>query len=99
MSEREAALCSWHEYELRSKAYERQAQQRWELARWQVWQLLSPHYKKGQAPKTPQAFCRFPWEGQTDQQIHEAYKRSRITPAEQEWLDRMFPRQEAEVES
>lgn len=64
----------------------------WELKRWEVWQLLSPHYKRGRAPQSPQAFCRFPWEtaANNPDDIKRALKCSRVTAEEAAALDALF---------
>lgn len=62
MDEREAALVTFRRLACLYKARDLRVQQRWEMARWAVWQLSLPHYKKGQAPKTPEDFMPLPWE-------------------------------------
>lgn len=64
MTEREAALTSYHEYVTRLKGFDMERRDRWEMKRWEMWQhmLLSPNIKEYNKPKTPQAFMRFPWE-------------------------------------
>ena len=50
------------EYSLKFDGFERKIRRDYEGMRWAVWQMMMPHFKKGQAPHTPQAFVRFPWE-------------------------------------
>ena len=68
LDEREAALVTFRRLACLYKARELRVQQRWEMARWAVWQLSLPHYKKGQAPHTPQEFMPLPWEEAKRQQ-------------------------------
>lgn len=44
--------------------------------------LLSPNIKPASKPKTVQAFCRFPWEVQTDAELKEKAEACKISPAE-----------------
>lgn len=93
MSEREAALCTYSEYRLRLEGFERKEQREWERLRWQTWQLMTPHYKKGQAPRSAKAFCRFPWDtgaSMTEDEALEVYERSRVSEEEAEALNRHF---------
>ena len=93
MSEREAALCTYSEYRLRLEGFERKEQREWERLRWQTWQLMTPHYKKGQAPRSAKAFCRFPWDAgvsMTEDEALEVYERSRVSEEEAEALNRHF---------
>lgn len=93
MSEREAALCTYSEYRLRLEGFERKEQQEWERLRWQTWQLMTPHYKKGQAPRTAKAFCKFPWDTQmSEADAIKAYERSRVTDEEARVLNEHFKR-------
>ena len=50
------------EYLLRLDGFTRAARREMEGRRWEAWRLLMPYYKKGQEPRTPQAFYRFEWE-------------------------------------
>lgn len=93
MLERDAAFCTYSEYRLRLAGFERREQREWERLRWQTWQLMAPHYKKGQAPRTAKAFCRFPWDADltmTEEEAIEAYERSRVSQEEAEALNRHF---------
>lgn len=64
MTAEQAAWTTVREYELRCKAYEERERSRWEMARWQMFQMLQmqPFIKPASKPKTPQAWIRFPWE-------------------------------------
>ena len=97
MTERQAALTGYHEYELRLKGFERQMQERWTVARWICWQqhLLSPNIKPGNKAKTAQAFCRFPWEQSEAEELAEKAKFYRITPEEEAELNRIMAEYEA----
>ena len=90
MSERQAALCSVGEYTLRLEGHEQEVRRRWEMLRWQTWQLLTPNFKKGRAPQTPQAFCRFPWERLAGQEAEAKLEASRVTEQEAEALNKLF---------
>lgn len=61
-SERAAALTSRHEYDLLRQAWEERQRERYRLARWICWQLNMAHYKRGQAPRTPEQYYSFAWE-------------------------------------
>lgn len=52
--------------------------------------LLSPHFKKTRFPKTPQAFCRFPWERMDEDETREAIERSHVSQAEVDALNALF---------
>lgn len=90
-------MTSWHEYQLRLKGYEQKIQERWIFARWAAWQnvLLSPNIKPAHKPKTPQAFCRFPWEQPNEAEMAEKAKQYRITPEEEAALNRILEQYEA----
>lgn len=62
-----------------------------------MWQemLLSPNIKPGRKPKTPQAFCRFPWEQTEAEELAEKAKQYRITPEEEAELNRIMKEWEA----
>lgn len=62
-----------------------------------MWQemLLSPNIKPGHKPKTPQAFCRFPWEQTEAEELAEKAKQYRITPEEEAELNRILKEWEA----
>lgn len=92
LTERQAALTSWHEYNLRVKGKEKEMQERWTLVRWQMWQhmLLSPNIKASNKPKTPQAFCRFAWEQEAESEVIEKAKQYRVTEAEKTELNRII---------
>lgn len=60
MTERQAAMTSMREFELRMAGYREQQQVEWERARWTAFSIFSPFIKNG--PKTPDAWVRFPWE-------------------------------------
>lgn len=91
-SEKEAALTSMHEYRLLVEGHERKQRTQWEIARWQTWHevLLSPNGCSGNKPKTPQALCRFPWEGEQPQETQP--QNTRVTQEEADILNEMFGR-------
>ena len=62
-----------------------------------MWQemMLSPNIKPAHKPKTPQAFCRFPWEQSADEELAEKAKAYRITPEEEAELNRIMAEYEA----
>lgn len=60
MTERQAAMTSIREFQMRMKAYRERQQVEWERARWTAFSIFSPFVKNG--PKTPKAWVRFPWE-------------------------------------
>lgn len=80
---------------MRLKGQEEREQREWERARWMVWRQLSPYYKQGQAPRTPQAFFRFPWEVESREDMQERYERCKPTAAELEWLNRLTSKHES----
>jgi hypothetical protein len=54
---------------------------------------MTPHYKKGQAPRSAKAFCRFPWDASatmTEDEALEVYERSRVSEEEAEALNKHF---------
>lgn len=54
---------------------------------------MTPHYKKGQAPRSAKAFCRFPWDAgatMTEEEALEIYERSRVSEEEAEALNKHF---------
>ena len=67
------------------------------MVRWMMWQevLLSPNIKRHDKPKTPQAFCRFPWEESEEVEMAEKAKQYRITPEEEAELNKIFKEFEA----
>ena len=85
-------MTSVHEFHLRVEGYNRKLQFEWEQSRWKVWQLLTPHFKKGRAPQSAQAFCRFPWEKAQNnmEEMQEALTRSQVTAAETAALNALF---------
>ena len=64
MTEKQAALTSFHEYILRFEGAEKKERSKWERLRWLEWHqtLLSPYIKPANKPSSPQAFMRFGWE-------------------------------------
>ncbi len=62
-----------------------------------MWQemLLSPNIKPGHKPKTPQAFCRFPWEQSEAEELAEKAKKYKVTPEEVAELNRIMQEYEA----
>jgi len=96
LSEHEAALTSWTEFTLRLKGHEKETQRKWELARWMAWQtmLLSPNIKPGNKPKTPHAFCPFPWEELDNEALKKKADQCKVTEDEKNELNRIF----AEIE-
>ena len=67
------------------------------MARWIAWQnmMLSPHIKPVNKPKTPTAFCRFPWDEPEGDELKRKAEQYRVTPEEIAELNRIF----AEVEA
>ena len=59
---KEAALTSYHEFELLLEGFTQREQEKWERTRWQVFMewAISPNLKR--RPRTPQDVIRFPWE-------------------------------------
>jgi len=95
LTEHQAAMTTLHEYRLRFEGFDRQRRFEWEQTRWKVWQLMTPHYKKGQAPKTPQAFMRFPWEKMTEEEVRKHVEDCHVTQEQADELNRIF----AEIET
>lgn len=97
LTEEQAAFTSWHEYQLRLEGKSKELQERWSLARWICWQqhLLSPHIKQGKKARTPQAFCRFPWEESEEEEIKRKAEEYRITPEQEAELNRIMAEWEA----
>ena len=97
LTEEQAARTGYHEYLLRVKGKDEELQERWALARWMMWQemLLSPNIKQGHKPRTPQAFCRFPWEQSEAEELAEKAKQYRSTPEEVTELNRIMAEWEA----
>jgi hypothetical protein len=60
MTEREAAMTSIREFQLRLNGYKEHQQVEWDRASWTAFSIFSPFVKNG--PKTPKAWVRFPWE-------------------------------------
>ena len=62
-----------------------------------AWQnmMLSPNIKPVNKPKSPMAFCRFPWEEPEDDEIRRKAEKYRVTDEEIAELNRIF----AEVEA
>ena len=85
-------MTSLREYQIRLRGLERKQRMAWEHSRWEVWQLLSPHYKRGRAPQTPQAFCRFPWERAENniEDMQQSLERSRVSAEEAAALNALF---------
>lgn len=85
-------MTSVHEFELRIAGFNRKLQFEWEQSRWKVWQLLTPHFKKGRAPQSAQAFCRFPWEMAQNNMddMQESLERCHVTAAEAAALNALF---------
>ena len=67
------------------------------MARWMAWQnmMLSPNIKPVNKPKTPIAFCRFPWEEPVEDELKRKAEEYRVTEEEIAELNRIF----AEVEA
>lgn len=74
-----------------------ESQERWSIARWMVWQemLLSPNIKPHHKPKSPQAFCRFPWERPEAEELAEKAKQYQVTPEEETALNKILTEWEA----
>lgn len=92
MTEEQAARTGFREFMLRKKGKEEEQRERWTIARWMCWQevLLSPNIKQGSKPKTPQAFCRFPWERSEKEEVLEKAKTFRMTPEQAAELNRIM---------
>lgn len=62
-----------------------------------MWQeiLLSPNIKQGHKPKSPQAFCRFPWEPSEAEELKQKAEAYKITPEEEAELNRIIAEWEA----
>ena len=62
-----------------------------------MWQemLLSPNIKQGHKPRTPQKFCRFPWEQSEADELKQKAEQYRITPEEEAELNRIMQEFEA----
>lgn len=92
MTERQAALTGWREYELRRKGHEEAAREEWERIRWKAWRdiLLSPHIKRLDKPRSPKAFLRFPWEEPEDDELRRKAEDYRVSPEEEAELNRIF---------
>ena len=62
-----------------------------------MWQeiLLSPNIKPGHKPRTPQNFCRFPWEQSEEDELKQKAQAYRITPEEEAELNRIIAEWEA----
>ena len=87
-------MTTLHEYQLRLEGLDRKRRFEWEQSRWKVWQLLSPHYKRGRAPQTPQSFCRFPWNNIDS--TKEALERSKVSAEEAAALNALFNNQQTQ---
>lgn len=85
-------MTSVHEFHLRIEGLNRKHQFEWEQSRWKVWQLLTPHFKRGRAPQSAQAFCRFPWERAENNmdEMQAALQRSAVTANEAAALNALF---------
>ena len=92
MTEEQAARTGFHEFTLRWKGKEQEQRERWTIARWMCWQdvLLSPNIKPGSKPRTPQAFCRFPWEKSEKEEIEEKARAFRLTPEQEAELNKIM---------
>lgn len=88
MTERQAALTTMHEYNLRREGLEKKIQRDWELARWKVWRTIAPFCK--QIGQTPQVFHRFPWEESEAQERKRKADKYRVTEQQAEALTRFF---------
>jgi len=60
MSQKEAALVSLPEFNQRREGWERERRNRWEMARWMMWQeyLLNPYIKPANKPRSPYDILR-----------------------------------------
>ena len=56
---------------------------------------MSPNIKPANKPKTPQAFCRFPWEQTAAEELTEKAKLYKVTPEEVSELNRIMQEWEA----
>lgn len=64
MSQEQAGNTGYSEYRQRYDGKKEEYQEKWEIARWEIFMLMSmhPYIKASKKPKTPQSFYRFPWE-------------------------------------
>lgn len=85
MSQAEAAKVGMLEYKQRFDGWQKGWQDRYELARWEVWHQynLSPWLK--QKPAKPKNVVTFPWEKGTEKKI--TRKKAKITPQELDALN------------
>ena len=92
MTLRQAAATSMHEYLVRLEGAQHKERERWELARWICWHQmrLSPNIPKHSTSSTPKAFCRFPWEAPSDEELKAKAEEYRITEEEIEELNKIF---------
>ena len=93
LTEEQAGLTSYHEYELKAQAHEQSVRQAWEIARWQSWHLynLSANIREGHKPRRPIDLVRFPWEQTEEEELEEKAKiYGRVTDDEKNELLRIF---------
>ena len=50
------------------KLKEQEVRTLWEIARFQAWLSVTPHLKKGSAPKSPDKLVKFDWERKVDKE-------------------------------
>lgn len=79
------------------KGKEEEIHEHWTLVRWLAWQemLLSPNIKPAHKPKTPQSFCRFPWEQENIKELEEKARQYQVTPEEESALNKILQEWEA----
>lgn len=70
MSCEQAGWVSFHEFAVRSKAYEEKEREDWSKRRWELFILMQmhPHIKSYNKPTTPEKWIAFPWEKQNTPQ-------------------------------
>lgn len=92
MTEQQAALTSYPEYRIRLEAKMKREQEKWELARWILWQqmLMSPNIKPANKPKTAKGYCKFPWENESQEQIMQKAQQCKITPEQEAELNEII---------
>ena len=91
-TEREAALTGYHEYVRLREGKERELQERYEIARWVCFNILSmnPYIKPFNKPKSVTAYARFPWERPTVEEAEAMKAKCGVSAEEAEALNKIF---------
>lgn len=78
------------EYRMLRDGKERQMQERWELARWQMYMLMQmhPYIKKHNKNVRIEDWVRFPWE--VKEKVRDVPERIGVTEEEVNELERIF---------